>query len=76
MIQKEGMDLLPNLLFQSLQIFKMSIDLGLIHSKINDKKGWGVVVLCRYRSVSILFLIGCLNYVIQTHINDNVQAIV
>ena len=28
MIQKEGMDLLPNLLIQPLQVFEMSTDLG------------------------------------------------
>ena len=35
MIQKEGMDLVNNLLIQSLQVFEMSMDLGLFYSQIS-----------------------------------------
>ena len=42
LIQKEEMYLLPNLLIQSLQVFKISIDLGLIYCWIKDKEGGGV----------------------------------
>ena len=57
MIQKEEMDLVHNLLIQSLQVFEMPIDLFLLE-------------VCRYGSIS-KFHIGCLNYIIQTHIKDN-----
>ena len=39
MIQKEGMDLIHNLLIQSLQVFEMSIDLGISYFEIKEKEG-------------------------------------
>ena len=69
-IQKEGIDLVHKLLIQSLEVFEMSMDLGLFLFLIDQREGGK---LCRYRLGS-KFHIRCLNYVIQTHIKDNLQA--
>ena len=39
MIQKEGMNLVPNLPIQYLQVFMISIDLGLFYNSIKEKEG-------------------------------------
>ena len=72
MIQKEGMDIVHNLLIQSSKC------LWDVHGSwsillLDQREGGGCVDI--RRSVST-FYISCLNYVIQTHIKDNLQALV
>ena len=65
------MDIVHNLLIRFLQVFEISMDLYLLYCLIKEiRKG-----LYRYRSVR-KFHISCLNYVIQTQIKDNLQALV